>query len=109
MMIKKILLAGAYTEGLKTSLIEYGMQLFEMKGEFQSAVCEQNARKVKEYIMHYGINAVFSFDYVPGIAVACFQAGVYYISWVWDCPHTTLWHESARYKTNYIFLFDYEQ
>ena len=109
MMIKKILLASTYTEGLKNSLKKYGIQLFEMKGKFQSAVCEQNAQIVKKYIVQYGIDAVFSFDYVPGIAVACFQTGIYYISWVWDCPHTTLWHESARYKTNFIFLFDYIQ
>ena len=49
---------------------------------------------------------VFTFDFFPAVARACHNNGYHYISWVWDCPHFSLWSKAARYESNTILLFD---
>lgn len=61
---------------------------------------------IRSYIQKQELVRAFSFDYYPILAEACRICGVIYISWVWDCPHLTLWSKTVRYDTNRIFLFD---
>lgn len=43
------------------------------------------------------------------MAEVCFQKGIRYLSWVYDCPQTAIYHKEAFYPTNYIFVFDRTQ
>lgn len=52
-------------------------------------------------------DCIFSFNYFPIIARITNKYNIPYISWVYDCPHTTLYSKTITYKNNYIFLFDY--
>lgn len=54
-------------------------------------------------------DAAFSSNYFPSIAEACHEAGISYISWVYDCPHVMLYSYTTVYETNNIFIFDKEQ
>ncbi len=51
-------------------------------------------------------DCVFSFDYFPGIAEACHEHNVIYISWVFDCPHYPLYSKTVSYEENHIHIFD---
>ena len=53
-----------------------------------------------------GFDAVFTMNFFPAIARACQEKGVLYLSWIWDCPHLTLYSKTAGYSCNRIFSFD---
>lgn len=63
---------------------------------------------VKE-IRSFSTDFVFSFNYFPVISLACKQADVRYVSWVYDSPFVLLYSYTVLYPGNYIFLFDKEQ
>lgn len=49
---------------------------------------------------------VFSFNYLPVVSRLCKRAKTFYISWVYDSPHLTLYSETIKNEYNYIFHFD---
>lgn len=51
-------------------------------------------------------DVIFSFNYLPVLSEAASQAKLPYISWVYDCPHWTLFSPTISNPYNYIFLFD---
>lgn len=59
--------------------------------------------------------AVPGFDYVitqnfsVNVAIGCHEAGVRYISWIYDSPQVALYTEYALYDENYVFAFDRTQ
>lgn len=50
---------------------------------------------------------VFSFNYFPVISEICQQAGIKYLSWVYDSPYINVYSYTVLNPCNYIFLFDY--
>lgn len=54
-------------------------------------------------------DAAFTSNYFPPVAEACHEAGIPYISWVYDSPHVMLYSYTTIYETNRIFVFDKEQ
>ncbi len=53
------------------------------------------------------VEAVFSYDYFPMIAMICQMNHIPYISWIYDCPLYTLESKTISYDCNYIFCFDF--
>lgn len=51
-------------------------------------------------------DGVFSVNFLPVIAMTCDSAKIPYFSWVYDCPHLTLFTQAARLPGNRIFVFD---
>ena len=59
-------------------------------------------KKIKD-----NFKVVFSVNYYPIIAQACYDLGIKYISWSFDCPlDVRNIEETLGYPTNYVFLFD---
>lgn len=52
------------------------------------------------------ITLCLSFDFFPLIAKICADRDMLYISWIYDCPHNTLYSETLSYGTNLVFTFD---
>ena len=52
------------------------------------------------------ITYVFTFNFFPKLAMFCETLNLWYICWVWDCPHPTLWSKWSRGKKCLIFVFD---
>ncbi len=52
---------------------------------------------------------VFSFDYFPLISMICEINKIPYVTWIYDCPMTTLYSQTVRNSCNYIFCFDKKQ
>ena len=50
-----------------------------------------------------------SFDFFPVIAKACKVTKKIYISWVFGCPHYSLYCDPVFYEENFIFCFDRQQ
>lgn len=49
---------------------------------------------------------IFTFNYIPSVSNAAESSHMPYVSWVYDCPHVTLYDCSLHNSCNYIFLFD---
>lgn len=52
---------------------------------------------------------VFSFNYFPIISIACNQANIPYVSWVYDNPQVLMYHVTVINPCNVIFTFDKQQ
>lgn len=53
-------------------------------------------------------DAVFSFNYYPVISKVCEQEGIRYISWIYDCPHISLYSYTILNSCNTVYVFDRE-
>lgn len=49
---------------------------------------------------------IFSFNYLPIVSEAAYQAKIPYVSWIYDCPHWTLFSSTITNPYNHLFLFD---
>lgn len=49
---------------------------------------------------------IFSFNYLPFVSNAAADAKTPYVSWIYDCPHWTLFSPTLTSPYNYLFLFD---
>lgn len=49
---------------------------------------------------------VFSFNFFPVAAYACYLQGIKYVSWIYDTPYLLLYSKHIRYETNLVFFFD---
>lgn len=49
---------------------------------------------------------VVSFNYFPVVSKICKERNMKYVSWVYDCPHLTLYSKTIFFQCNYLFLFD---
>lgn len=69
-------------------------------------------KQFKKQIEEGKYNIVFSFDFIPAISRCIkdmneqYDVELIYISWIYDCPHMTLFSPYAMYEKNYIFVFD---
>ena len=54
------------------------------------------------------VEAVFSFNYFPIISMICNTCQIPYYSWVYDCPHFTLYAKQISLPCNHIGIFDKE-
>lgn len=55
------------------------------------------------------IDFVFSFNFLPLVSDCCQRAGIFYVSWIYDSPHLTLYSKTVRNERNVIFHFDRAQ
>lgn len=61
---------------------------------------------LEDLIRKEDIGFCISFNYFPIIAKICHSSDILYISWVYDCPHNTLYSDTLAFDTNLIFSFD---
>ena len=108
-MTGHILFTGKYMKGFKKAWEELGYRFYEAPEELTKEPSEKNRKIIRNAMQSQNIDMIFSFDFMPGVSVACAELNICYISWIWDCPHNSLLHKSAREKTNRIFVFDYVQ
>ncbi|MBQ6888599.1 MAG: glycosyltransferase [Lachnospiraceae bacterium] len=52
------------------------------------------------------VSFVFSLNFFPVAAKACYNCGIRYVSWVYDTPYLLLYSKHIRYETNQVYLFD---
>lgn len=51
-------------------------------------------------------DAIFTYDYFPFLSVLAKEYQIPYISWIYDCPHYTLYAREVLLECNHIFVFD---
>ena len=73
--------------------------------EYDKDSCQEIINMIREYKIWCAV----TYDFCMNIAQVCFEAGIPYISWVFDSPHRVLYTHYAFYPCNYIFVFDRKQ
>lgn len=63
-------------------------------------------KTLSDYIGSRNYHFVFSFNFFPVAAKACYQRGTTYVSWIYDSPFMLLYSKHADYITNQIYIFD---
>lgn len=77
----------------------------KMDGYVKDKVFSGKMRRILTGSGHY--DYVFSINFFPLLSECCQECGIKYISWVYDCPHYTLYSQAVLNNCNRIFLFDY--
>lgn len=66
-------------------------------------------RQLSGVLEEYACDCIFSFNFFPMIARTAERYQIKYLSWVYDCPHWTLYSPAVKCACNYIFVFDQAQ
>lgn len=82
-------------------LFTASLKNYEEDAEFEELFCQK--------IISNEIHICFSFNYFPIVSKICQEQDVLYVSWIYDCPHTTLYSKTVHNSCNLIFTFDYLQ
>ncbi len=87
--------------GIDCKSISYALHDYEKDDEFYTYVLK---------ILEQGAyDCIFSFDYIPILSSISDEKGIPYISWIYDCPHDTLYSHTIKNDSSWIFAFDKEQ
>lgn len=62
---------------------------------------------IRKTISAEGADCIFSFNYFPLLSDAALDAGIPYVSWVYDSPHYTLEAKNLSNPCNHVFIFDF--
>lgn len=95
---------------MTSTLVSLGHEVVTCNIPFQDY--EQDAdftQKLEEILREYGCDSIFSFNFFPLIAKTAERFQITYISWIYDCPHWTLYSPAVFGAYNYIFVFDQVQ
>ena len=60
------------------------------------------------FIHAQNVEAVISFNYFPMLSMVCSTCQIPYFSWVYDCPHFTLYAKQIMLPCNHVGIFDRE-
>lgn len=58
------------------------------------------------FLNRNGADMVFSSNYFPLVSTVCNRHGIPYVSWVYDCPHLSLYSVTVLNPCNRIYVFD---
>lgn len=78
---------------------------FSNKELHQDSATEQH---LVQEIKAFAPDFVFSFNYFPIVSLACKQADMRYVAWVYDNPYVLLYSYTIIYPGNFVFVFDKE-
>lgn len=92
-----------FADGLK--YIGHEVVLYAKKCKHYTRDMEMAADMIS-FIHMNGVEAVASFDYFPIVSLVCDTVGIRYYSWVFDCPHFTLYAGTVSLSCNRIGVFD---
>lgn len=67
---------------------------------------EQYETELEQTIKSNGVDIAFTMNYLPVVCNVASNCEIRYISWVYDCPHLTLYSKTILNKCNHIFIFD---
>ena len=65
--------------------------------------------ELEQIIHQHQIILCLSYNYFPVISKICQDNGVLYVSWIYDCPHASLYSKTITNSCNLIFTFDRQQ
>ena len=94
---------------LADNLIKTGYEIVWFRKECKHYTRDMElAMEMIQHIHAEGVEAVVSLNYFPIISMICNTCCIPYYSWVYDCPHFTLYAKQIFMPCNHIGIFDRE-
>ncbi|MDE6749124.1 MAG: DUF3880 domain-containing protein, partial [Lachnospiraceae bacterium] len=94
---------------LADNLIKMGFSVTWFRKECKHYTRDMElAMEMIQHIHAEAVEAVISFNYFPIISMICNTCRIPYYSWVYDCPHFTLYAKQITLPCNHIGIFDKE-
>lgn len=94
---------------LAGNLIKLGFEVIWFRKECRHYTRDMElAMEMIPFIHANGVEAVISFNYFPILSMICNTCQIPYYSWVYDCPHFTLYAKQVTLPCNHIGIFDRE-
>lgn len=98
------------SEDMMETLIFLGHEVVKCNIPFEDYEQDQKfTEQLSGILRKYTCDSIFSFNFFPLIAKTADEFQIKYISWIYDCPHWTLYSPAAKNACNYIFVFDQVQ
>ncbi len=99
---------GSNNDGvLKKNLIALGHEITDFKQKCTHYTRDMElASNMILKIRECGAEGVISFNYIPIVSMVCETLKIPYYSWVYDCPHFTLYSGSINSPVNHVGIFD---
>lgn len=92
---------------LADNLIKMGFSVTWFRKECKHYTRDMElAMEMIQHIHAEAAEAVISFNYFPIISMICNTCQIPYYSWVYDCPHFTLFAKQVTLPCNHIGIFD---
>lgn len=92
---------------LADNLIKMGFSVTWFRKECKHYTRDMElAMEMIQHIHAEAAEAVISFNYFPIISMICNTCQIPYYSWVYDCPHFTLYAKQVTLPCNHIGIFD---
>ena len=89
------------------ALIKAGCEVTLFSCPFQDYFYDRGLEeKANRFLNSKKYDMIFSFNYFPFLSNIAMKYSMPYLSWVYDCPHLTLYSTTISNGCNYIFLFD---
>ena len=90
------------------AFLKLGYEVCVCSHEFESYTKDAKfAEDISKKIRNEGFDGIFSFNYFPLLSDNAQEAGIPYISWVYDSPHYTLEAKNLTNPCNHVFIFDF--
>ena len=94
---------------LADNLIGMGFEVIWFRKECRHYTRDMElAMEMIPFIHSQGVEGVISFNYFPIVSMICNTCKLPYYSWVYDCPHFTLYAKMVMLPCNHIGIFDRE-
>lgn len=94
---------------LADNLIKLGFEVIWFRKECRHYTRDMElAMEMIPFVHAKGVEAVISFNYFPILSMICNTCQIPYYSWVYDCPHFTLYARQVTLPCNHIGIFDQE-
>lgn len=94
---------------LADNLMKLGFEVIWFRKECRHYTRDMElAMEMIPFIHAKGIETIVSFNYFPIISMICNTCQIPYYSWVYDCPHFTLYAKQVTLPCNHIGIFDRE-
>lgn len=95
------------SQDMAETLIYLGHELVKCNIPFKDYEEDEGfTGQLSQMITQYSCDCLFSFNFFPLIAKLAENFQIKYISWIYDCPHWTLYSPTVKCPYNYIFVFD---
>ena len=93
-------------EDIKEAFERLGHEVFYFDGEAaDDRINPDFEDRLKQALDEKALDFVFSSNFFPIVSVCCNEKNIKYISWVYDCPHISLYSYTVLNPCNYIFIF----
>lgn len=94
-------------DDIRDSLKELGHETEYIAFSEEKDNCESFKKRLKDLLKVKSADALFSFNYFPVVSDCCNEAGLRYISWVYDSPYMNIYSYTVLNEVNSIYVFDY--